>query len=127
PCGGGSTPRLWGYIGGSPRRFFDDEWLAEPLRQPLRHHARDGVGIAARGKANNHAHRPRRIGLRTSEARHCRQRDGLDYLTMKQRDDLFGRSSWNDDGEPPLALYARIACFRHGGHVRQRLRSFLAC
>src|SRR5262245_39629076 len=32
-----------------------------------------------------------------------------------------------DDGEPRLALHARIACFRHGGHVRQRLRSHLAC
>src|SRR5262249_1352319 len=58
----------------STRPVFDDEWLAEPLRQPLRHHARGGVGIAARGKADNDAHRPHRIGLRPREARHRRQR-----------------------------------------------------
>src|SRR5262249_51355346 len=58
---------------------------------------------------------------------HARQRDRLGDLAMKQRDDFLGRSSWNDDGEPRLALYARIARFRHGWYVRQGLRSHLAC
>jgi hypothetical protein len=43
-------------------------------RQPLPHHARDGVGIAASGKTDDDAHWPRRILLRPSEARHGRQR-----------------------------------------------------
>ena len=45
------------------RPVLDDEWLAEPLRQPLTDQAREDVGRAARGKADNHVHRPRRIGL----------------------------------------------------------------
>src|SRR5262249_56520811 len=51
-----------------------DEWRAEPLRQPLSHQARDDVTCAAGGKADNDAHRPRRIGLRPSKARHGWQR-----------------------------------------------------
>ena len=31
------------------RSVLDDEWLAEPLRQPLTHQARDNVGRAASG------------------------------------------------------------------------------
>src|SRR6516162_245375 len=58
---------------------------------------------------------------------HAWQRDRLGDLAMKQRDDFLGRSSWNDDGEPRLALHVRIARFRHGWYVRQRLRSHLGC
>jgi len=37
--------------------------------------ASDDVGAAASGKADNQAHRPRRIGLRLRDARNCWQRD----------------------------------------------------
>ena len=43
---------------------FDDELLAEPLRQRLSNEARDDVGCIAGRKADDDAHRPRRIGLR---------------------------------------------------------------
>ena len=35
--------RLGGDIAASTRAVLDDEWLAEPLRQPLTHQARDDV------------------------------------------------------------------------------------
>ena len=43
-----SHDRLGGDIGARARSVFDDEWLAEPLRQPLTDQARDDVGRAAR-------------------------------------------------------------------------------
>jgi len=48
--------------------------LAEPLRQPLTDQARRDVTCAARGKANDDPHRPRRIRLRPRDARCGRQR-----------------------------------------------------
>src|SRR5262249_59354149 len=51
-----------------------DELLAEPLRQPLTYEACEKVIRAAGCISNNDAHRPRRIGLRPSEARHSRER-----------------------------------------------------
>src|SRR6516165_5561841 len=66
--------RLGGDIGGSTRPVFDEEWLAEPLRQPLRDQACDDVGRPASGVADDDAHRPRWIALRPSKARHGRQR-----------------------------------------------------
>ena len=66
--------RLGANIVAGARPVLDDEWLAEPLRQPLSHQAREDVGRAAGGKADDDAHRPRRIGLRPSDARHGRQR-----------------------------------------------------
>src|SRR5262249_41991583 len=50
-----------------------DEWLGETLRQPLSNQAREDVRRAARGEADDHAHRPRRIGLRPRDARDARQ------------------------------------------------------
>ena len=61
-------------VGAGARAVLDDELLAEPFRQPLPRQPRDDVGRAAGGKANDDAHRPRRIGLRPSEARHGRKR-----------------------------------------------------
>src|SRR5262245_63617139 len=55
------------------RPVLDDEWLTETLRQPLTDQAGKHVDHAARGKAGDQAHRPRRIGLRPSEARRGRQ------------------------------------------------------
>ena len=66
--------RLGGDIAASARPVLDDELLAEPLRQPLTDQARDDVGRAAGGEADDDAHRPRRIGLRPRDARHGRQR-----------------------------------------------------
>src|SRR6516165_351982 len=48
---------------------------------------------------------------------HVRQRDGLDDLTMEQRDDFLGRSGWNDYGKPYLALDVWIPSVRHCWHV----------
>ena len=66
--------RLGADIAAGARPVLDDEWLAEPLRQPLADQARDDVGAAAGGKADDDAHRPRRIGLRPRDARDGRQR-----------------------------------------------------
>ena len=66
--------RLGGDVAAGARPVLDDEWLAEPLRQPLTDQAREDVVRAAGGKADDDAHRPRRIGLRPSEARHGRER-----------------------------------------------------
>ena len=68
-CLGGDLP-----LGARP--VFDDEWLAKALRQPLTNQARENVGRAAGRKTNDDAYRPRRIGLRPSDLRHCRQRGG---------------------------------------------------
>src|SRR5262245_64889790 len=65
---------LSGDIGGSTRPVFDEEWLAEPLRQPLRDQACDDVGRPASGVADDDAHRTRWIGLRPSDPRHGRER-----------------------------------------------------
>src|SRR5205823_3744986 len=55
-----------------------------------------------------------------------RQRPELDDLAMKQRDDVFRRASWNDEAEPVFAFDVRIARFRHGRNIRQRLRPDLS-
>ena len=67
--------RLGGDIAAGARPVLDDEWLAEPLRQPLTHQARGDVESQPPGaKPTINAHRPRRIGLRPRDARHGRQR-----------------------------------------------------
>src|SRR5262249_30045848 len=66
--------RLGRDIGARARSVLDDEWLAEPFLQPLSDQARADVGGAAGGEADDDAHRPRRIGLRTRHARDGRQR-----------------------------------------------------
>src|SRR5262249_58766928 len=68
------------YLGGDlslrARSILDDEWLAETLRQPLTNQAREDVGWPAGRKADHDPHRPRRVGLRESDARDGRQRAG---------------------------------------------------
>src|SRR5262245_6646620 len=71
---GSADDRLGAEIGASAGPVFDDERLAEPLRQPLADHARNNVSRAARGKWHDQTHRPRRIGLRLRDARDGRQR-----------------------------------------------------
>ena len=46
--GGRTHDRLGADIAAGARPVLDDEWLAEPLRQPLTDQARDDVGRAAR-------------------------------------------------------------------------------
>src|SRR5262245_16579930 len=75
------------YLGGDlplrARSILDDEWLAETLRQPLTNQAREDVGWTAGREADDDADRPRRVGLRESEARDYRQRGGARGQTEK--------------------------------------------
>src|ERR1700757_1283440 len=66
--------RLDGEIAASAGPVLDDELLPHSLRQPLTYQARKNVNYAARGKADDDAHRPRRIALRPRDARQRRQR-----------------------------------------------------
>src|SRR6516162_814336 len=68
--------RLGADVGAATRPGVDEELLAETLRQPLSHQTRDDVVPAPSGSRNDHAHRPRRIGLRPCDARDGRQRGG---------------------------------------------------
>jgi len=61
-------------IAGGTRPVLDDERLAEPLREPLADQACSDVGAAPRSKADDDAHRPRRVGLRPRDARCGRER-----------------------------------------------------
>jgi hypothetical protein len=63
-----------GDIAAGPGAVLDDEWLAEPVGQPLSEKPRKDVGRTTRCKADDDAHRPRRIGPRPSEARDGRER-----------------------------------------------------
>src|SRR5262249_5008724 len=58
---------------------------------------------------------------------HVRQRDGLDDLSVEQRDDFLGRSGWNDYGKPYLALDVWIPSFRHCWYVGYCLYPCLSC
>ena len=55
--------RLSTDIVASTRSVLDDDWLAEPLRQPLTRQARENVGRAGRGDWRDQTDRPRRIGF----------------------------------------------------------------
>src|SRR5215471_2427971 len=72
--GGCLHNRFGGDIAGSTRPVLDYELLAKSLRQPLTHEACDDVGSRASRKADDDAHRPRRIDLRRRDARHRRKR-----------------------------------------------------
>ena len=61
-------------IGPRAGSIFNDERLAKPLRQPLTDQACENVSRAAGSKANDNAHRARRIGLCPRDPRHRRQR-----------------------------------------------------
>src|SRR5262249_58766191 len=74
--GGGAPDRLGGDIARRARRVLDDELLAEPLREPLADQACSDVASTARSKADDDAHRPRRIGLRPCNSRDGRERGG---------------------------------------------------
>ncbi len=61
-------------IGARARPVLDDECLPEPLRQPLADQAGEDVERAAGSHRHDDAHRPRRIGLRSCDARECGKR-----------------------------------------------------
>jgi hypothetical protein len=50
--------RFGRYIGACARPIFDDELLAQPLREPLADQARSEVKVSAGGKADDDAHGP---------------------------------------------------------------------
>src|SRR5262249_46173186 len=62
-----------GDISAGARPVLNDEWLAEPLGQPLTDQARRDVAGTAGGEADNNARRAGRIGLRPRYARYSRQ------------------------------------------------------
>src|SRR5262249_597617 len=72
--GGGGEGGVGGNVAGGTGRVLDDEWLAEPLRQRLTYQTRDDLGYATGRKADDDAHRPRRIGLRPCNSRDGRER-----------------------------------------------------
>src|SRR5262249_14315607 len=61
-------------IAAGSRPVLDDELLAESLGQPLADQTRSDVGPAARRKADDNAHRPRRIRLRPRDPWQHRRR-----------------------------------------------------
>ena len=66
---GCAQSHLGGNIAGGARPVVDNELLAEAVRKPLAHDARDDVGRIPGRKADDHAHGPRRISLRGGDAR----------------------------------------------------------
>src|SRR5437660_3664284 len=71
---GGVHDRLGADIAVRAWPVLYDEWLAEPLRQPLSDQACHDVGGTTGRKSDNDAHRPRWIGLRPSDALGGRER-----------------------------------------------------
>src|SRR5215207_4814097 len=69
-----TNDRLGRQIAASASPIFDDEWLAESFRQPMANQTREDVKRAACTKADEDAHRTRRIKLRPCDPRHRRQR-----------------------------------------------------
>src|SRR5262249_24714167 len=61
-------------VGARARSVLDDERLAEALGELLADEARDNVGSAAGGIANDDAYGPGRVVLRPSDTRHGWQR-----------------------------------------------------
>src|SRR5262249_52151122 len=70
--GGRAHDLLSGEIAGGTDPVLDHELLPEPVRQPLSHQPRGEIATAARCKADDKTHRPRRISLRRRDARHGR-------------------------------------------------------
>ncbi len=101
--------RLGAEIAAGTRPVVDDEWLAETLRQPLTHQARNDVSRAARGEWHDQPHRPRRIGLRPCNPRHSRQRGSARGQMQK----LLRRGSFIG-----VLLPDRLYCARVNGRGR---------
>src|ERR1700720_2756931 len=70
-------------VAAGARTIFDDELLSEPYRQPLAHQACENVARASRCKADDNAHWPRWITLRSCNARGRGQRGSTRYHAEK--------------------------------------------
>src|ERR1700693_337755 len=68
---------------------LNDEWLCEPLRQPLTHEASDDVGRATGRRDSDQAHGPHWPGLRPCNARHRRERGGARCQMQKPATGTF--------------------------------------
>src|SRR5215813_195380 len=66
--GRGTHDRLGADIASATRPVVDNKLLAEALRQRLTYQAREDVARTRRSEGHDQMHRPRRIGLRPSEA-----------------------------------------------------------
>jgi hypothetical protein len=81
----GSGAHRSGRAGGAtrPDHILDDELLPERAREVLTDDAANNVGRSAGSERNDHSDRPRRIGLRASDARDNRQRGGASGQVQK--------------------------------------------
>src|SRR5262249_6957526 len=75
--------RLGGNIAAGARAVLDNEWLAEPFRQPLADQPCNDVDVVASGESNDAVHRPCRIGVRPSKTRNGWQRGRTASQTQK--------------------------------------------
>ncbi len=105
-----------GDIGGCSGPIFDEELLAEPLGQPLTDETRGDVGGAAGGKADDEAHRSRRIRLRPSDARHGRERGSARGQMQKFTAGKFHRVPLRNAGDATLHSALTFAAFMIGHH-----------
>src|SRR5262245_37856013 len=83
-------------IAGRTRPVFNDEWLAEPLGEPLAYQPCKDVTRAGGRKRHDHAHRLRRVRLRPRDARDGRERGSTcsqmqEFAAWK----FHGATSWN--------------------------------
>src|SRR5262249_32303906 len=103
-----------GGVAAEARRVLDQEWLAEPLRQPLAREATDDVGSTAGWKRDDQIDRTGWITLRPCNLRQGRQR-GSDRGQMKKI------SAGKFHSEPPFTSLDHLV-----GAGEQRWRNFEA-
>ena len=89
--------RLNTNIGAATRPVLDDEWLAEPLREPTTYQARGDVVHGTGSKRDDEAYRLRRIGLRSRNPRQDWQRGSARCQMQKLSAGKFY-------GAPPLSI-----------------------
>ena len=119
--GGRAHDGFGGDIAGGARPVLDDEWLAEPLRQPLAHQAREDVIRGTGGKADDQAHWPSRIGLRPRDARDGRKRGSA---RCQMQNSTAGKFHYDLPNFPVVSLDHLVgAGEQRGRHVEaKRLR-----
>src|SRR5262249_39255061 len=101
---------LGGDIGGCARPVLNDEWLTEPLREPLADQARGDIEPAAGSKANDDAYGPGRVVLRPSDTRHGWQRGSA--CGQMQKLPSVGKFHF----EPPFTSFDHLA----GAHEQRK-------
>ena len=92
PVGRGARGLAGTDVGARARDVLDVELLSEMFRQFLCKEAGGRIGRTAGTERYDHAHRPRRIGLRPSEARDGRVRNPAPRPTQKIWAGEFKRS-----------------------------------